>query len=263
MNPWVTNSLLFQFAYSLVSSSAVFQLSLWLAEHGMVSAATALTIEAFRLGSSTQDSERLAVEEAGICVASSACRALKELCRASPKELGHGGRLNELGGKEACFLRFCSQSSPAYVFFSDVWKASCSPLYAHVAVADRLALCAGISSAIFALPREEQAAAFDSLAGCLLDSFETIVEALAVTGGSSTFDSGLSKLSTVISVMASLPRVVATAGVPSSDTMQSGCDRSSDRQLMLPEEVMGTLGRAWSTLAFVCENYSRNDVSVS
>lgn len=142
----------------------------------------------------------------------------------------------------------------------DVWKASCLPDN-EMEIADRLALCKGICVVFLSLPAERQAGAFDSFVSCLLDSFETMVVALRVSERSHTFDSGLSKLSTVISVMASLPRMLATAGNMSNDVMQSGCDTSPDEHSNLAEIITGTLRRAWSNLSIVCENYVHNDVS--
>jgi hypothetical protein len=110
------------------------------------------------------------------------------------------------------------------------------------------------------LPVVQQADGFESIAACLLDSFETMVTALRVSEGSPTFDSGLSKLAGVLSAMAGLPRVIATASNLSNDIMQSGCDTSPDKQSKIPDAVSVTLGRAWSSLDFVCENYCRNDV---
>jgi hypothetical protein len=117
---------------------------------------------------------------------------------------------------------------------------------------------------ISVLPMEQQAPAFDSVTSCLLDSFETMVAALRVSEGSPTFDSFLSKLANVISIMASLPRMIATAGtVSNGGMMQSGCDTSPHALPKPHGSVVGMLTRSWLSLGYVCENYARNDVSAS
>jgi hypothetical protein len=124
-------------------------------------------------------------------------------------------------------------------------------------------LATGLCTVVAALPVENQAGCFESIAACLVDSFETMVTALRVSEGSPTFDSGLSTLAGVLSTMASLPGVIATASTLSSSFMQSGCETSPDEQSMIPQTVVFTLDRAWSSLDFVCESYCRNDVRFS
>lgn len=181
---------------------------------------------------------------------------------ASPKDLVHESSMNVLAGN-AFHLACCAPISfsitqPYHI--PDIWKDSCKPLNTVMTLDDRLAVGAALCTVISVLPFERRAPAFDSMTSCLLDSFETMVAALRVSEGSPTFDSGLSKLETVISIMSSLPRMIAAAGTVSNDGMESGCDTSPHSLPKPPEFVMGMLGRAWSSLGYVCENYSRNDV---
>ena len=161
------------------------------------------------------------------------------------------------------FARFASRSHSQSYLLPDMWKDSCKPLNTVMTLEDRLAVGAALCTVISVLPMEQQAPAFDSVTSCLLDSFETMVAALRVSEGSPTFDSGLLKLANVISIMASLPRIIATAETASNGGMQSGCDTSPHTLPKPPGSVLGMLSRSWSSLSYVCENYARNEVRAS
>lgn len=250
-----------------VVSQCVRQLAHWLAGQGMVAAATGLTAEAYRSGTSSQSEYQGVAEESGISVSSTSSNALKGLCLASPKDLVHESSLNVLAGNPfesaLCTQVLASSTQSQSCLLSDIWKESCKPLNTVMTLDDRLAVGAALCTVISALPIERQALAFDSVTSCLLDSFETMVAALRVSEGSPTFDSGLSRLANVISIMASLPRMIATAGTASNGGMQSGCDTSPHALPKPSGSVVGMLGRSWSSLGYVCENYAGNDVSGS
>lgn len=148
-----------------------------------------------------------------------------------------------------------------YPFSKDTWKESCAPRSASVVLSDRLALCSGVCHVVSSMPLDIQSSCFQSLTSSLLDSVETISAALQVSEGSPTFWSGLSKLSSGVSVMASFPGMTAPSSGLESNSMDIGCDAPTEQVSKIPEAVLEALGRTWPMLRFVCENYSQHQVS--
>lgn len=132
--------------------------------------------------------------------------------------------------------------------------------FTEVSVSDLEKLSHGIGHVFSPLPELNRTAAFQTMFAASLQHLDWVVDKARELNGSLVSSSVLPKLSARIEILAIVPRAFVTGSPPNGDQMVEGDSDSPGLQPTLAESMLRIVLGSRSTLEFVAEKCSMDEV---